>query len=558
MTHNLSLYIKKISIFTLFLILFSCTSSPSNKLASTDSENSSEESIIFPDGFIHSLGPKLVIGNNTDPIYLRGINMGTHVFNKQLDNAFFSQSDYKRVSDLGMNAIRLHLNYHHFFTESGFDENGFTWLDQQLSWAKSQNIYIILALMVWPGGPQLHDAQLRNDQFWTSVADQDQLIQLWTEIAKRYNAHKHIAGYDIINEPLPPTIAQGKYMLNQIIDAIRKFDTNHLLIIQALSATSNDNSNAYDPAQMYVLMDDSNVMYDFHHYAPIAFTHQNFEAHGYSDAGPYPDTTTIIYPRDMRSKSSFDTTIQLTALDNEWSYHESSSITIKDSDIIAVRPAFLCNSLSGNIYLDDYTISEITADTHTTIVRMQSSSSNDASWQFWNETMQRTETIMPHQQYGHGNDDNRSFMLHSSSSNHIWGAPINITSGHSYQISAWIKGENITDAQECQLQLLAEYSPSATKALPLSDAYVDHMISHWSEFGRTNNVPIHIGEFGILSDSTMNANKGGLEWIKDSMTSMQGYNLHYSFYGYAHLNFFADNSPNTQLINLLKLMHADQ
>ena len=101
-------------------------------------------------------------------------------------------------------------------------------------------------------------ARREPEPVWTSEEDQNKLVGLWKAIALRYRGHKIIAGYDLINEPLPPSGKDLVRVYQPIIRAIREADRDHLIILEG-SKFSTDFSMFDKPL-------DSNQVYGFHMY----------------------------------------------------------------------------------------------------------------------------------------------------------------------------------------------------------------------------------------------------------------------------------------------------
>jgi endoglucanase len=88
---------------------------------------------------------------------------------------------------------------------------------------------------------------------------------LWTAVARRYKGEPAVAGYDLLNEPLPArTGAAAKYkarlepMYKRITRAIREVDPKHMIILEGAD-WANDWS-------VFTAPFDKNLVYQFHYY----------------------------------------------------------------------------------------------------------------------------------------------------------------------------------------------------------------------------------------------------------------------------------------------------
>src|SRR5574344_946521 len=111
--------------------------------------------------------------------------------------------DYGRVKAMGFNSVRFYINYALFESDSRpgqYREQGFSWLDQNIAAARDQGVGLILNMHYPQGGFQSNGA---GDALWNSKKNQDRLVALWKEIAKRYRGEPVIIGYGLVNEPVP-------------------------------------------------------------------------------------------------------------------------------------------------------------------------------------------------------------------------------------------------------------------------------------------------------------------------------------------------------------------
>lgn len=102
----------------------------------------------------------------------------------QVPSNHHSEIDLERVHDLGMNAIRFYLNYKTFENDAQpfqYKQSGWDWIDQNIQWAKTHNIYLILNMHVPQGGFQ---SRCEGDALWTSASNQQRLSALWKAIAQ--------------------------------------------------------------------------------------------------------------------------------------------------------------------------------------------------------------------------------------------------------------------------------------------------------------------------------------------------------------------------------------
>ncbi|MCF8364314.1 MAG: glycoside hydrolase family 9 protein [Bacteroidales bacterium] len=268
--------------------------------------------------FIRASGANLVVGASNDNIVLDGINVTVPVdTNDDEENIWdvksISEKDFQNISDMGFNAIRLHLNCVMFEDDGNpgvFKEDGWNWLDRAISLAKEAGLFVLLDMHAPPGGYQ-SDQPPGFSTFWDgsgaapNSSNQDRLIYLWAAIANRYKHEPAIAGYDLINEPRPNNSEEWYTYAEQIINEIRNYDVNHLICAEVPLISG----------YTMRLIDDDNVLYDSHFYYTWGYVTQYSAAYGNSgqewgnydpDDPVYVDWGGEIVPQGTPNSEAFD------------------------------------------------------------------------------------------------------------------------------------------------------------------------------------------------------------------------------------------------------------
>ena len=184
---------------------------------------------------------------------------------------YIGEADIRRVAELGFNSVRPALNARLFLTEGEhpkYLDEGFELLDNLVSWCRKYGIYVIIDMHAAPGGQtgaNIDDSRSDQPELFSEPANQDRLVELWVKIARRYKDEPAVAGYDLLNEPLPRrTGAEEKYkqqlepLYRRITAAIRKVDTRHMITLEGAD-WANDWSAFTRPF-------DDNLVYQFHYY----------------------------------------------------------------------------------------------------------------------------------------------------------------------------------------------------------------------------------------------------------------------------------------------------
>ena len=255
-------------------------------------------------GFLHTQGEDIVDADG-NKIMLRGVGLGNWLlpegymwkFNDQADRPrkieklvsdlagpdyaehfwpeyrknYITENDIQRIAQLGYNSVRPALNSRLFLTEGDnpvYVDEGFQILDNLVKWSKANGVYVIIDMHAAPGGQtgqNIDDSADNQPELFMDKKYQDRLQDLWVKIATRYKDEPTVAGYDILNEPLPErTGADGKYksqlepLYQRITQAIRTVDAKHMVIVEGAD-WANDWSAFTRPF-------DRNMVYQFHYY----------------------------------------------------------------------------------------------------------------------------------------------------------------------------------------------------------------------------------------------------------------------------------------------------
>ncbi len=494
------------------------------------------------ESFVRRDGRRLVVGADAHQIRLRGVNFNNQhwEFDRSviLNSDHHSEVDFERLARLGMNSIRFGLSYVVFEDDQNpfvYHQEAWDWLDQNLAWAADHGIYLILDMHVPQGGYQ--GGSDLGPTLWNDRQNQERLAALWRAIAERYRDEPAIAAFDLVNEPTPtgdssqwPTLAQ------ELIDKIREVDTNHLIVVQR---------SFYD--EFPFLLDDDNVMYDAHFYDPGQFTIQYEFFSGSGDGGFYPDPEVSAIPGEfVFADATFNP--HTAPGDSDWTFYEGELHLIDDPRIVSAIPAFNCDRSQGTVFFDEFFIREYDRDRQLVrqvmeidIVteedvylglvdgtRIDPYPSDVENWSWWTaDDGGRHWTLAE----GHGEVTSVAIAEVTAGCS-LAGSPLifAVRQGHHYQISGWMKGEGVID-DGCYLSLEFGQLPSGEEFSPLDRSYLEFQLGQFAEFSVANDVPINIGEFGAIR-WTFEDGRGGLSWIRDTVSILEAHGFSYQLYDY--------------------------
>jgi endoglucanase len=186
-------------------------------------------------------------------------------------NNYIAEADIQCIAQLGYNSVRPALNSRLFITDGNpteYSQEGFALLDNLVKWCKTNGVYVIIDMHAAIGGQtgqNIDDSANDLPELFMEPKHQDELVALWATIAKRYKDEPTVAGYDLLNEPLPAKTgaektykAQLEPLYKRITKGIREVDSRHMIIVEGAD-WANDWSVFTSPF-------DKNMVYQFHYY----------------------------------------------------------------------------------------------------------------------------------------------------------------------------------------------------------------------------------------------------------------------------------------------------
>lgn len=187
--------------------------------------------------------------------------------------SFFTGADAEYIASLGMNLVRLPVNYRHFEDDDRpfvLKEEGFAQLDRVVRLLIDHGLYVIIDLHALPGRQNQHwhsDNPTHLAEFWRHPHFQDRVVNLWEALADRYKDEPGIAGYNPINEPSDPSGTALMRFYDRLSLAIRAIDKRHILFLEGnrFSTEFDGFDNRPEPIE--------NAVYTAHDYALPGITY---------------------------------------------------------------------------------------------------------------------------------------------------------------------------------------------------------------------------------------------------------------------------------------------
>lgn len=489
-------------------------------------------------------------------VVLRGVAFGNEVYSGvRVPLNHHAEADYENLGVLGMNSVRFYLNYLTFEEDAKpgvYKQEGWDWLDRNIAWAKKHKIFLVLNMHVPPGGYQ---SLGKGVGLWNDQDMQNRFVALWQAIAGRYAGEVTIAGFDLLNEPVVTrSKEQWQELANRTIAAIRAVNAHHMIFVERVNAVRGDWSE--DSDRNFFRVDDRNVVYEFHFYKPFHFTHQGAPWTDFSaEEGKYPNPQIAEVEWFRLRKQGEAESPSLPEGDSDWREVSTAPIAVTDPSWVIGKPLLICDKNGGQAFFDDLRLERWSGEGKLEETLWRENLASRRGWYFWSEERSGRSLAVAE---GHG--DGTSLSIEGTTAGANLGSDVLRfvpQTGKTYRLRGFLKGKNITPASRCGLRL--EFSSSQVPVRVRDKSYLEAELDSYLEWGRREQVPLYLGEFGTIRKS-FEAERGGAAWVSDMLDLLQERNLSFAYHAY-HEEFFAlyygaglprADQANLPLIDLLR------
>jgi len=202
----------------------------------------------------------------------RGINLGGWLsqcnHTKERYDTFICEKDIQTISDWGMDHVRVPIDYELIQKDNGdFKEEGFAYIDRCIEWCMKYHLNMVIDLHKTKGYSFDKD---ENEEFFFENPDlQERFINLWKTLALRYGKLDNMLAFELLNEVVAPDVArQWNGIIKRTIQTIREYSKNMRIIVGGVC------NNSVMKVKLLDAPYDENIVYNFHCYEPLIFTHQ--------------------------------------------------------------------------------------------------------------------------------------------------------------------------------------------------------------------------------------------------------------------------------------------
>jgi aryl-phospho-beta-D-glucosidase BglC (GH1 family) len=166
----------------------------------------------------------------------RGFNL-LGMFQNHGQKAQFEEEDFKFISELGFNFVRIPMDYRFWIKDKDWeqiDESQFVPVDQVVAFGKKYNIHVQLCFHRAPGYTVAKPAEARN-----LFKDEDALrvcCKHWAFFARRYKGipSKEVS-FNLFNEPGDVSETEYEKVANALVQAIRAEDPSRFIVADGIA-----------------------------------------------------------------------------------------------------------------------------------------------------------------------------------------------------------------------------------------------------------------------------------------------------------------------------------
>jgi len=204
--------------------------------------------------------------------FRRGVNLGGWL--SQCDYSadrlanFIKAEDFARIASWGLDHVRVPVDYNVLEDEQGgYDAPGWERLDFAISQCKAHGLKMVIDLHKAAGFS--FDKGERESGLFEDEAYQQRFCRLWEQIARRYGSLSDRVAFELLNEVTSASyIGAWNRLSHEAIRRIRVYAPDTVILVGSY------HYNAADAVKELAPPVDDLVVYNFHCYEPLEYTHQ--------------------------------------------------------------------------------------------------------------------------------------------------------------------------------------------------------------------------------------------------------------------------------------------
>lgn len=204
--------------------------------------------------------------------YEKGVDFGGWLsqceHTKKHYDSFITEKDFAAVKKWGLDHVRIPVDYNLVEDEKGnFSEDGMAYVQQAIDWCGKYNLNMVLDLHKTLGFS--FDKGECESGFFFDEDLQEHFYRLWEELAKRFGKYSSRVAFELLNEITDISYAEKWEKISaECIRRIRKIAPDVYIIVGGYY------NNSIEALDSILMPTDDKIVYTFHCYEPLIFTHQ--------------------------------------------------------------------------------------------------------------------------------------------------------------------------------------------------------------------------------------------------------------------------------------------
>ncbi len=208
--------------------------------------------------------------------FQRGINLGGWIsqfakYDPVHFDTFIREEDIRYIAGKGYDHVRVPVDYNVLEDEDGNPlEDGFRHLEECFAWCDRNGLNMLIDLHECYGysfDPLKKDMDRRA--FFYDEKLQERFLTLWERIAGRFGKYPQQVAFEPLNEVVLQEVADAwNDLLARYIRRMRSITKDTWLVLGGV------NYNSVHSVPMISVPGDPRIVYNFHCYEPMVFTHQ--------------------------------------------------------------------------------------------------------------------------------------------------------------------------------------------------------------------------------------------------------------------------------------------
>ena len=204
--------------------------------------------------------------------YKRGVNFGGWLsqcdHTKRRYDTYITEDDFKKVASRKFDHVRIPVDYELFEDNNlNIDESRFSYIDFAVDMCKKYNLKMVLDLHRTPG--YSFDPFHEEKGFFEDEDLQEHFYKIWETFAKHYGKYSDMLTFELLNEVTKKDYCEKwNNISTECIKRIRVYAPDTFILLGGY------HNNSLEAVRDLAMPYDDKVVYNFHCYEPLIFTHQ--------------------------------------------------------------------------------------------------------------------------------------------------------------------------------------------------------------------------------------------------------------------------------------------